>query len=1305
MNRRSNKIKWSVISIMSAITLLIFFTPSLEGILDLYLEEELSDRTGENVTIAELDIKWLKRSIVFEGIQVQQIDGDPVVNISITTAKFQLPWQGSWIKHLHIENPTLWIYIDEDGVQSFRYRRKSEEPNNLSQFPWRSLEIYNGKLKVSSEKTNIEIMDIDLSGFDENYNLDVTGIHWEQKGKDLRISDIHWKDIELNPKRFFIPDLAIDVEDIHSTGFFGSEDMKNIYGAITSNIDLSLLLPEKSKEKMELHGFGQVVLNPGGSFASPRLQGSFRTEDFVMARKSRSGNWRSFPIGEMNGEWSWRDNHIHIDNLQLPYAEGEVELVLDVYPKDNHFRASGFGTGLKFVEFAKAMSLSNAPWVDYLLDLELNVQGTLKPFGFRGDLDVMANSLLVAGSSIEDPNTTPLLEVPYWAISGEMWLENQEFGIDGSNVQFPNSSGQCFAKVSWRDVPTLNSYWSFTTFDLSNLSPLGGARLKGKGHFYGQIEGPFTDLVASGNGQMYGFSASGFDFADAIKFSFKAPTLKDLQFEITDALLGRSELNGYVNFDLRQPLSMNAKIQSEKARAQDLMQVFFNLPGIDSDATGEVEVRGPMRDLEVVSTFSLRNADLWDELFPIGSADIIYKHGQLTVEQVSFERRNGHESVLYRGSILPNGETNFETRLANISLENLSSVRALGIPIGGNLNGRIVFKGDNGEMTPTGFIDLQNLRYDKQNLSNGEIRFFADRDQLQFRGELEDDGLSFTGLSGYSTKEPYQFSVDLTEFPLHILMPRTVNGDAINGEATGNIILSGSEDVFKVDARVERVFASWKDTKMWSDEPWRITWSEGELALDGLLLKDNHKTDVRISARTQSEKPMVLVKGVIDLSLLKSLTPGMTQSAGSAYIDINSAGRLRDAAKGKVLIQDGYFAGSWFPHPIEDVSAGLSISPNKIEFQDVSGRVGGGALDVGGEMLTDAFVPVGFDMNIDFTSGQLSLISDLPPIYGDAQMQFKGPIEHPILSGKVQIKDMQFIDRIDWEDWLLAFSDDNIDGEINDEVQEEYFSMDIDVTSDNRIRVRNNLGDLYASADLQMIGTLSNPGMRGNVRVEPGGRALLKERDFSLLRGELRFVDPYSFDPEVDISMTTTVRSLEQDIEIQYYVSGLYSNWITQTTSNPTMPQADINSLLLLGMTRDQLERFGGLSSALIVEGGDLIASKFGVVERFNQVSEGIFQGEILRFDRIDIISGASMSGGSSMSSSLRLLAEKDLSSDSTLSVEQSFNRSGDVYVSFEQRLAERLVSEVFWGTEQKGRYLNIGGAYGASLRLRWEFE
>ena len=74
------------------------------------------------------------------------------------------------------------------------------------------------------------------------------------------------------------------------------------------------------------------------------------------------------------------------------------------------------------------------------------------------------------------------------------------------------------------------------------------------------------------------------------------------------------------------------------------------------------------------------------------------------------------------------------------------------------------------------------------------------------------------------------------------------------------------------------------------------------------------------------------------------------------------------------------------------------------------------------------------------------------------------------------------------------------------------------------------------------------------------------------------------------------------------------------------------------------------------------------------------------------------------MNSSLRLLAEKDLSPSSTLS-KQSFNRAGDIYVSLEQRLAQRIVTEVFWGTEQKGRYLNIGGAYGAALRLRWEFE
>ena len=89
-------------------------------------------------------------------------------------------------------------------------------------------------------------------------------------------------------------------------------------------------------------------------------------------------------------------------------------------------------------------------------------------------------------------------------------------------------------------------------------------------------------------------------------------------------------------------------------------------------------------------------------------------------------------------------------------------------------------------------------------------------------------------------------------------------------------------------------------------------------------------------------------------------------------------------------------------------------------------------------------------------------------------------------------------------------------------------------------------------------------------------------------------------------------------------------------------------------MTREEMTRIGGLSSALVMEGSDLLASKFGMVEKINEVGEGIFQMEMMQLDRIDLTSGSSIRESGSFMTALRLIVEKDFSDNTTLSYEQN---------------------------------------------------
>jgi hypothetical protein len=232
----------------------------------------------------------------------------------------------------------------------------------------------------------------------------------------------------------------------------------------------------------------------------------------------------------------------------------------------------------------------------------------------------------------------------------------------------------------------------------------------------------------------------------------------------------------------------------------------------------------------------------------------------------------------------------------------------------------------------------------------------------------------------------------------------------------------------------------------------------------------------------------------------------------------------------------------------------------------------------------------------------------------------------------------------------------------------------------------------------------------GSVRAVSGGRVYLKEREFEVQRAEIHFVDPFSFDPDIDLLLTTDVRSREEQFEVTYRVGGTYADWRAETRSEPSLPAADVNALLLFGMTRAEMERYGGLGGALAVEGGDLLASSVLFTGRSDTERGGLFRiVDPLRPERFDLVSGVSERGSGAVSSDLRLLYENDLSDvglpGSLMIFEQNISRASDTYLGFEQRLARTLYARSYWGSEQVGRYLELGGAYGVEMKVRWELD
>jgi hypothetical protein len=321
---------------------------------------------------------------------------------------------------------------------------------------------------------------------------------------------------------------------------------------------------------------------------------------------------------------------------------------------------------------------------------------------------------------------------------------------------------------------------------------------------------------------------------------------------------------------------------------------------------------------------------------------------------------------------------------------------------------------------------------------------------------------------------------------------------------------------------------------------------------------------------------------------------------------------------------------------------------------------------------------------------------------GEAELRLAGPADALLLSGDIVVEAMHFAERIDWEEDLLNFRDDLLVSVDTEAASDPLFALDIRVEADASVRLNNNVAEAVASASLHMVGDSNRPGMVGEVRLHESGRVMLQEREFEVSRAELHYIDPYAFDPELDFLIQTKVESRDIEYDIQYRISGPFSDWTATPNSEPALSQGDINALLIFGVTQDELISQGAVGSALLQEGADLFLAGIGLEsDALELLRENVF-----RLDRVDLVSGVS-ERGPVVNSEWRLVVEKQLPAPWDLTVIGEFPLSNqlDIYWAIEKNVSRNLYTSLYWSRQQRERNLNIGGAYGLDIKLRWELE
>ena len=319
-------------------------------------------------------------------------------------------------------------------------------------------------------------------------------------------------------------------------------------------------------------------------------------------------------------------------------------------------------------------------------------------------------------------------------------------------------------------------------------------------------------------------------------------------------------------------------------------------------------------------------------------------------------------------------------------------------------------------------------------------------------------------------------------------------------------------------------------------------------------------TDIKLggtAALTNTRALDLHVDANTDLSLLQDLDRDV-YSSGNVVLTAVVHGELsKPVVNGKVELKDASINVTQSPNGISKANGVILLNGTSATVQNLTGESGGGKVSVAGFAgLTGTTVRYALRTKAEHVRTRYSGAS----IVSSAALTLNGTTDHSILSGNVTIERLGFNSQSDFGSMLSSSATPPLtpsapSGPVAG------MRLDIRVRTAPDVRFQTSIAQsLQGIADLNVQGTLANPGLTGRVNITEG-RLVFFGNQYTVNRGSVSFYNPLKIAPVLDVDLETTVKG----VDVILGVAGPIENMKLSYRSDPPLRFDEIVALLATG--------------------------------------------------------------------------------------------------------------------------------------------
>ena len=521
----------------------------------------------------------------------------------------------------------------------------------------------------------------------------------------------------------------------------------------------------------------------------------------------------------------------------------------------------------------------------------------------------------------------------------------------------------------------------------------------------------------------------------------------------------------------------------------------------------------------------------------------------------------------------------WELKSENLSVMDLDHVAHLDVPFRGKLVVTSFGNGKVGSLESVTKASLTDFVVRGANYPSSEATLRTTGGATTFQG-LALGGQGKVSLS-YDFKPNSRNQIDAIfnnfDFSplLLILNSRMMHDKQLSGLFSGTINLNfetGKLEYGSGKVEISNYFLSKTGASFKLSNPVVFNSDKGSFNIEDLSISD-YKSNKRVATLSLNAKSAQLngtVSGDLDLSVAEFLTSTINQASGKAKLDFSIRGNIKEpVVNGKSTVEKGFLRIASLESPFENINGSLLLRQNVISVHNLEGDLANGRVHSRGsiELFADRYPKL--DLSSYIVGSRLKIF----------------PFQYIKVGGKINVHGDQIPYDVDGDIIAAsAFSKEKVLNKTQGQLlksanytplatsidQSDYpkFKLNINVKADKGIIVQNDLFDAELKANVTLVNTIQTPRLLGNAELLHG-QLTFKDRIFQIQSAKLNFDNPAVINPEFDLTANTDLNGTK----VLVYASGRLDKYKIELSSNPVLPEAEILSLLALGLTSDEVRR------------------------------------------------------------------------------------------------------------------------------------